>query len=95
MDNEPSIVVEVVCATPEEQVIIALKVPQGSTIETAIRASGLLSLFQEIDLSETKVGIFGRVCKLDQPVSPADRIEIYRPLVNDPKQARRQRAAKL
>ncbi|MDD5580748.1 MAG: RnfH family protein [Methylobacter sp.] len=88
-------VVEVAYARPEEQVIIVLKVPDGTTIETAIKASGLLSRFQEIDLSEAKVGIFGKVCKLDQIVRQGDRIEIYRPLVHDPKEARRQRAAKI
>jgi putative ubiquitin-RnfH superfamily antitoxin RatB of RatAB toxin-antitoxin module len=95
MVDETLIVVEVAYAKPEEQVIIALKVPRGSTVETAINASGLLTRFQEIDLSEAIVGIFGRVCKLDQTVRQADRIEIYRPLVHDPKDARRQRAARI
>lgn len=95
MVEETLIVVEVAYARPEEQVIIVLKVPDGTTIETAIKASGLLSRFQEIDLSEAKVGIFGKVCKLDQIVRQGDRIEIYRPLVHDPKEARRQRAAKI
>jgi putative ubiquitin-RnfH superfamily antitoxin RatB of RatAB toxin-antitoxin module len=94
MDNASVIMVEVAYAKTEEQVIIALKVPAGSTIETAIKGSGLLTRFSEIDLSKAKVGIFGRVCKLDQTVRQADRIEIYRPLVHDPKEARRQRAAR-
>ncbi|MGZ8241580.1 MAG: RnfH family protein [Methylobacter sp.] len=94
MDNGALIIVEVAYAKPEEHVIIALKVPEGSTIETAIKNSGLLTRFSEIDLSEAKVGIFGRACKLDQTVRQADRIEIYRPLIHDPKEARRQRAAR-
>ncbi|MDD1613783.1 MAG: RnfH family protein [Methylococcaceae bacterium] len=86
--------VEVAYATPEQQVIVALKMPEGATVEQAIHASGLLNRFQEIDGADLKVGIFGSVCKLDQSVRQADRVEIYRPLIHDPKEARRQRAAK-
>ena len=86
--------VEVAYATPEQQVILALKMPEGTTVEQAIHASGLLSRFPEIDGTDLKAGIFGVVCKLDQPVKQADRVEIYRPLIHDPKEARRQRAAK-
>jgi hypothetical protein len=68
--------------------------PEGATVEVAIKASGVLERFPEIALSELKAGIFGEVCKLDQPVKEADRIEIYRPLIHDPKDARRQRALK-
>jgi putative ubiquitin-RnfH superfamily antitoxin RatB of RatAB toxin-antitoxin module len=95
MDEETLIIVEVAYAKSHEQVIVALKVPENSTVETAIKASGLLTCFPEINLSEAKAGIFGRVCKLDQTVGQGDRIEIYRPLVNDPKEARRRRAAKI
>jgi putative ubiquitin-RnfH superfamily antitoxin RatB of RatAB toxin-antitoxin module len=86
--------VEVAYAKPEEQVIVALAMEEGATVEAAIKASGLLELFPEIALSELNVGIFGIVSKQDQPVSEGDRIEIYRPLVHDPKEARRQRALK-
>lgn len=86
--------VEIVYAKPEEQVLIGLKMSEGSTIEQAIDASGLLSRFPEIDLSVNKVGIFGRVCTLEQRLKPNDRVEIYRPLLHDPKESRRQRAAK-
>jgi putative ubiquitin-RnfH superfamily antitoxin RatB of RatAB toxin-antitoxin module len=86
--------VEVVYAKPEQQVIVTLAMEEGATVEAAIKASGLLELFPEIAQSELKVGIFGVACKLDQPVKEADRIEIYRPLVHDPKEARRQRALK-
>jgi putative ubiquitin-RnfH superfamily antitoxin RatB of RatAB toxin-antitoxin module len=86
--------VEVAYATPEQQVIVALKLPEGTTVEQAIHASGLLSRFPEIDGTDLKAGIFGSVCKLYQPVRQADRVEIYRPLIHDPKEARRQRAAK-
>ena len=86
--------VKVAYANPEEQVIVALTMPENSTVEAAIKASGLLDRFPEISQSELKAGVFGEVCKLDHPVKEADRIEIYRPLLHDPKEARRQRAAK-
>ena len=92
--DETLIDVEVAYATTEQQVIVALKMPEGATVEQAIHASGLLNRFQEIDGTDLKVGIFGSVCKLDQSVRQADRVEIYRPLIHDPKEARRQRAAK-
>ncbi|WP_333875967.1 RnfH family protein [Methylobacter sp.] len=86
--------VEVAYAKPEQQVIVTVAMEEGATVEAAIKASGLLELFPEIVLSELKAGIFGVACKLDQPVREADRIEIYRALVHDPKEARRQRALK-
>ena len=85
--------IEVAYARPDEQVILALQVPDGSTIEDAIRRSGVLERFPEIDLATNKVGVFGKVGKLDQELSPGDRVEIYRPLIADPKEARKQRAA--
>jgi putative ubiquitin-RnfH superfamily antitoxin RatB of RatAB toxin-antitoxin module len=88
------IAIEVVYATPEQQVIVALDLPENSTLETAINASGLLVRIPEIDLSATAVGIFGKLCELNQLLKAGDRVEIYRPLTHDPKEARRQRAAK-
>ncbi|MDO9168617.1 MAG: RnfH family protein [Methylobacter sp.] len=86
--------IEVAYAKPEQQVIVTVAIEEGATVEAAIKASGLLERFPEIALSELKAGIFGAVCKLEQPVREADRIEIYRPLLHDPKEARRQRALK-
>jgi uncharacterized protein len=86
--------IEVAYATPDQQVIVALNVPEGTTVETAINTSDLLTQFLEIDLSATAVGIFGKLCELNQPLRAGDRVEIYRPLHNDPKEARRQRARK-
>ena len=91
---EALIDVEVAYATPEQQMIVALKIPEGATAGDAINASGLLNRFPEIDGTDIKSGIFGGVCKLDQQLKQADRVEIYRPLIHDPKEARRQRAAK-
>jgi len=88
----PDISVEVVYALPEKQYLRYVKVEQGSTVEQAIKASGLLELRKEIDLSSNKVGIFSRPVKLSDRVDEGDRIEIYRPLIADPKELRRQRA---
>jgi hypothetical protein len=90
---DETIDVEVAYARPDEQVILALKVPSGATIEEAIRRSSLLERFPEIDLASNKVGVFGKVGKLDQALAQGDRVEIYRPLIADPKEARKQRAA--
>lgn len=84
--------IEVAYATPEQQVIIALELPENSTVETAIHASRLLTRFPDIELAA--VGIFGKACELHQLLKTGDRVEIYRPLHNDPKEARRQRAKK-
>jgi len=86
--------VEVVYAKPEQQVLVALKMPETATVEQAIKESGMLARFPEIDLNACKVGIFAKICALDQVLKQGDRVEIYRPLLHDPKEARRQRAAK-
>lgn len=90
----PDIKVEVVYALPEKQYLRQVKLAQGSTVEQAIEASGLLELRSDIDLSKNKVGIFSRPVKLTDKVNGGDRVEIYRPLIADPKELRRQRAAK-
>lgn len=86
--------VEVAYAKPEVQALVPLEVPEGATAEAALRASGLLEKFPEIDLYIQRIGIFGKPCPLDHPLRPGDRVEIYRPLWADPKEARRSRAAK-
>ena len=78
-------------AEADRQVWLRLETPDGSTVEQAIRHSGLLKRFPEIDLNEQKVGIFGKLVKLDAAVSDGDRIEIYRPITADPKTVRRRR----
>jgi len=84
--------VEVAYATPHKQQIIELSVTQGETVEQAIIASEIANLFPEIDLLSLSVGIFAKVCKLDKLVEQGDRIEIYRPLQQNPMDARRNRA---
>lgn len=84
--------VEVVYALPEKQYLRTVTVTEGSTIEQAIIASGLPELRKDINLAENKVGIFSRAAKLRDVVQAGDRVEIYRPLLADPKELRRQRA---
>lgn len=94
MDTAADLIpVEVCYATPERQVLIALSVRPASTIEQAIRASGILARCPDIDLNANKLGIFGKLAALDRPVQAGDRIEIYRPLDATPQDARRHRAA--
>lgn len=84
--------VEVAYARPEEQVILPIDVPAGTTVEQAIRQSGILERFPEIDLASQKVGVFSRIVGLDETLREHDRVEIYRPLQVDPKEMRRKRA---
>lgn len=93
MNNPNEITVEVAYALPAEQLIIPIKVEQGTTAEQAIHASGIISKFPEIDLQINKVGIFGKATRLDTVLRHMDRVEIYRPLIADPKEVRKQRAA--
>ncbi len=94
MENAELIEVEVAYARPDVQTILPVKVQAGTTIEEAIRHSGILESFPEIDLARNKVGVFGKLAKLDAVLRPGDRVEIYRALIADPKEARRRRAAK-
>lgn len=90
---ENRITVEVVFARPGEQALEQLQMPAGSTIEAAIRQSGFLERFPEIDLATNKIGIFGKASAPSVELRDGDRIEIYRPLIADPKEARKRRAA--
>lgn len=86
------ITVEVAYARPDVQVILPVSIEQGATLEAAIRRSGILVSFPEIDLNVNKVSIFGKLSKLENVVRAGDRVEINRPLIADPKQVRKQRA---
>ena len=94
MDNTEKYFVEVAYALPEEPVLIALDVDQGTTVEQAVKLSGILERFTDIDLKTNKLGIFGKTTKSDQVLRDKDRVEIYRPLIADPKESRRKRAEK-
>jgi putative ubiquitin-RnfH superfamily antitoxin RatB of RatAB toxin-antitoxin module len=85
-------IVEIAYALPTQQVIIPVKLTEGMTAETAIKQSGILDKFPEIDLNVNKIGLFGKLNKLDVELRHLDRVEIYRPLIADPKEVRRQRA---
>ena len=86
--------IEAVYALPDEQILFRQVVPVGATVAEAIRLCGILEKYPEIDLATNKLGIFGKLSKTDALLRDHDRIEIYRPLLADPKEARRRRAMK-
>ena len=96
MDKPQTIAVEVVYATASKQKLLRLSVPYGTTMREAAERSGIASMFPELDLVTVPMGIYGKaVPKPDQRVlEDGERVEIYRPLIADPKEARKQRAAK-
>ena len=85
--------IEVVYATQQRQTVIPLTVAEGTTVEAAIQQSGILAKYPELDASPLKTGIYSKACKLDTVLRDKDRVEIYRPLIADPKEIRKQRAA--
>ncbi len=87
----PGIDVEVVYALATEQTLLMVRVGVDATVQQAIRDSGILQRYPAIDLTQLKVGVFGKIVALDARLRAGDRIEIYRPLTVDPKEARRQR----
>ena len=93
---EAMIDVEVVYAAIDRQVLLSVMVPAGATVRAALLASGIGEAFSELDLASCPVGIFGKVIADPDrhPVHAGDRLEIYRPLLADPKEVRRLRAAK-
>ncbi len=91
---EPRLIrVEVAYARPGEQTIIPVEVPEGATLEQAVIQSRIQERFPEIQLHAARVGVFGKLGKLSTAVRAGDRVEIYRPLLADPKEVRRKRAA--
>lgn len=96
MANAEVIKVEVAYALPDEQVLLALDLPLGSTVMDAVQASGLATRFPAISQAQTRFGIFGKIEKepASRVLKTGDRVEIYRPLLIDPKEARKARAAK-
>lgn len=92
-DNPATIRVEVAYARPEEQTIISVEIPEGATLEQAIVKSRIQERFPEIQIQIAKVGVFGKLGKLSTTLRAGDRVEIYRPLIADPKEVRKKRAA--
>lgn len=93
MEKSKHFQVEVAYALPDLQVVLPVEVEEGATLRQAIERSGVLNRYPEIDLAVNKVGVFGRLAKLDETLRARDRVEIYRPLIADPKEVRKQRAA--
>lgn len=93
-DTPATIAVEVYYARTDRQFLLPLEVAEGTTIQQAIERSGIVGLAPEIDISVWRVGIYGKLKTLDTELREHDRIEIYRPLIADPKDSRRRRADK-
>jgi uncharacterized protein len=90
--SDEKIYVELVYALPTQQMLLKSEVPKGTTIAEAVKLSGILDKFPEIDVEKGRFGIFGKLSKVDTVLREKDRIEIYRPLIADPKEVRRKRA---
>ncbi|MBT8144019.1 MAG: RnfH family protein [Gammaproteobacteria bacterium] len=91
--DDKSIEIEVAYAMPQRQVVLPVVIPAGMTAREAALASGVDQHFEDVDLEQCKLGIYGRVVKDDHVMQPGDRLELYRPLLADPKEVRRQLAA--
>ena len=85
--------VEVAYARPDRQRLVTVELAVGATARDAVRKSGLEADFPEIDSERAPLGVFGRACAGDTVLRAGDRVEIYRPLQDDPKEARRKRAS--
>ena len=92
-DDGDAVEIEVVYAEPQCHALVRLILPAGSTLRQAVAASGLPSKFPQIDLAKNRLGIHGKIAKADTLLAPNDRVEIYRPLIADPKETRQRRAA--
>lgn len=93
MSTTETIRVEVAYARPERQDVIPLTLPAGATLQQAVAASGLPAKYPEIDPAKGKFGIYSKLARPDTVLRDRDRVEIYRPLLADPKEVRKQRAA--
>lgn len=85
--------VEVAYALADKQTLLRLEVEDGATLKQAIALSNILDIYPQINLLKDKTGIFGKIAKLDTVLREYDRVEIYRPLIADPKKVRKQRAS--
>lgn len=90
--REQTIEIEVAYALPDNQTVLRLDLPAGTTAQQAVEVSGILGIFPEICFPRNKLGIFGKLIKPDTILRSRDRVEIYRPLIVDPKEGRRRRA---
>ena len=85
--------IEVVYGLADKQDLLSFEVEEGITVQEAIVQSGIMDEYDDIDLSKNKVGIFGKLTQLKKVLRDKDRVEIYRPLIADPKEVRKKRAA--
>ena len=85
--------IEVCYALSGKQEIVRVKLPEGASLQQALEASGMLDKYPDIDLKKNKFGIWNKLSKPDTALRDLDRVEIYRPLIADPKEVRKQRAA--
>lgn len=85
--------VEVVYALPDEQTLLSVIVEEGATVKDVILQSSILQEYPELDIESLSVGLFGKATKMTQVVREKDRVEIYRPLIADPKEVRKRKAA--
>lgn len=93
MSTNETIRVEVAYALPEKQEVVPLNLPAGASLQQAVIASGLAGKYPEIDVAAGKFGIYSKLARPDTVLRDRDRVEIYRPLIADPKEVRKQRAA--
>jgi len=94
MSGQESVAIEVVCATPAKQVAVRLHLPHGTTARQAVHAASLDSEFPDLDISRLTLGIFGEVVADAYVLKPGDRVEVYRPLINEPREKRRLQVAR-
>ncbi len=94
MSSNETILVEVAYALPHKQAIVEVEVADGTTALDAARQSGIAEQFEGIDLDDAKLGIFGKAVSPTQVLRAGDRVEVYRPLIADPKEVRKERAAR-
>lgn len=92
--EQNKICIEVALAMPKQQELVSLEVEAGTSLAEAIHLSGIVEKFEGFELDLTRVGVFGHKTKPDQVLRDGDRVEVYRPLIADPKEVRRQRALK-
>lgn len=94
MTNTDMLVIGVAYATLAKKLWLRVEVPQGATVLDAVKASGILEEYTDIDLETQKVGIFGRFVPIEEPLKTGDRVEIYRPITADPQQVKRKKVKK-
>ena len=93
MSEHQTIGVEVACATPEKQLILKIEVPLGTSAREAVELSGIEKEFPQLDIPHSAIGVFGEVVQDNCLLKQQDRVEVYRPLINDPRETRRSLAA--